>query len=169
MKFALPIIVLSMVVLACGRFGNSWNTVADNSPSPNSSPTPIVKAVDIPGLIGKSTDEVKKLVPVAPKSETPWLEYELPQGDLTIWYTKGKQTRISFTIRPVRMGSQSASGFSSPEKLGDLVGIDVHGKPVPPANGSFCTYKDVNINGKPREVTFSKIGESFNGVSLSFD
>jgi tricorn protease-like protein len=123
----------------------------------------------MPSLIDKSRDEVKKTMSVTPKSEDPWLEYDLPQGYLTVWYTKGKQSHLSFKLKPIQAGSQTVSGFATPEPLGDMVGIDVHGKPLPAANGSFYKYEGLKLNGKPRNVTFQKVGDVFSGVSIDFD
>jgi len=171
MKITLPVIVLVIAVLGCGRFGtgSGSNAGTNDAPKTNSTPAAPVKAFDMPSLVDKSRDEVKKIMNVTPKSEDPWLEYDLPQGYLTIWYTKGKQSHLSFDLKSIQVGSQTASGFASPEQLGDLVGIDVHGKPLPTENGGFYKYEGLNLNGKPRNVTFHKVGNGFSGVSVDFD
>ena len=102
---------------------------------------------------------------VAPKSEDPWLEWNLPQGDLTIQYTKEKPSSVDFSFKPVTIGDRTLSGLQSAEKLGEVVGIDMKGKTPKTSFESFDIYEYV-IQGKTVDVTFHKTPDTFNRVSI---
>ena len=161
MKIILPIVVLAIAVLGCGRFGAGSNAGNTTGQKANSAPAAAAKAVDMPSLVGKSPDEIKKIVGIEPRFETPYLAFELPQGTLTVDYMKGKQTTIGF---------EPTTGSDSAEKLGDMVGIDVHGKPESRGSGEFHFYDDLNANGKTlRQVSFRKVGDKFTNVSIDVE
>lgn len=172
MRTILPIFALLIAVLGCGLFRNDSKVASNNEPASTSSPTAPVKAVDMPSLIGKSRDEIKKIVPAQPKRESDlFVEWDLPQGNLEVNYHKGKQSRISFIFTPVSFGSQTISGFDSADKLGDLVGIDVHGKtPTSTVSDSFVTYEKLPLNGKPvKDVKFNIVSNRFTGVAINLE
>ena len=171
MKITLPIVVLTIAVLGCGRFGAGSNAGTNNGAKSNSTSAAAVKAVDMPSLVGKSPEEVKKIVGIEPRFETPYLAFELPQGTLTVDYMKGRQTTIGFELKAIQVGSQTATGFDSPDKLGDLVGIDLHGVPVPTPTGGFYFYDNVKASGGTplKRVSLHKTTDSFNQISIDLD
>jgi len=160
MRVILPAIVLTLVVLGCGRFGAGSNADS-NSAKSNSAPAS-AKAVDLPSLVGKSNDEIKTIVGIEPRFETPYLAFELPQGELTVDSMKGRQTSIGFKAK--------GGAFSTPDKLGDLVGIDLRGIPVPTPSGEFYFYDDVKTSrGTLKRVSLHKTGDSFDQISIDFN
>jgi hypothetical protein len=161
MRIILPLIVLMLVVLACGRFG-SGPGAGSNANRSNSAPTAAAKAVDMPSLVGRSNEEIKSIVGVEPKYETPYLAIELPQGELTVDSMKGKQTSIGFKPK--------GTAYATPDKLGDLVGIDLKGIPVPTSSGEYYFYDDVKTpKGTLKRVSLHKTGDSFDQISIDFD
>jgi len=161
MQIILPLIALMLAVLACGRFGAGSNADS-NSAKSNSAPPAVAKAVDLPGLVGKSNEEIKTIVGVEPRFETPYLAIELPQGELTVDSMKGRQTSIGFKAK--------GTGFATPDKLGDLVGIDLKGIPVPTSSGEYYFYDDVKTpRGTLKRVSLHKTGDSFDQISIDFD
>src|SRR5688572_21814958 len=66
MKLIFPVTVLFIAALACGRFGANSTANSNNASNANLKPAPPVKAVDVPAMIGKSGDEIKKMIPTAP-------------------------------------------------------------------------------------------------------
>lgn len=172
MRAILPIFALSIAVLGCGLFRNDSKVASNNEPAVTASPAAPAKAVDMPSLIGKSRDEIKKIVGVEPKAETdPFIEWYLPQGHLEVSYNnKGKQRRISFSFKPVSVGSQTISGFDSADKLGDLVGVDVHGKSPTSTISTFYIYEGLQLNGKAvKDVTFSTTSDQFDSVAINLE
>jgi hypothetical protein len=116
----------------------------------------------MPSLVGKSNDEIKAIVKVEPRFETPYLAFELPEGELTVDSMKGRQTSIGFKAK--------GPGFASPDKLGDLVGIDLHGLPAPASSGEYSFYDDVKSSrGILKRVSLHKTGNSFDQISIDLD
>ena len=161
MRITLPIILLTLAVLGCGRFGAGTET-GSNAAKTNAAPASAGKAVDMPSLVGKSPEDIKKIVGTEPRFETPYLSFDLPQGTLTVDYAKGKQTTIGFDAK--------APGFDSAEKLGDVVGIDVKGKTESNASGEYHYYEGLGAGGKALpQVTFHKAGDKFDHVSIDVE
>jgi hypothetical protein len=147
--------------MGCGRFGAGSNA-GSNAVKSNSAPATGTKAVDMPGLVGKSTEEIKTIVGVEPRFETPYLAFELPDGELTVDSMKGKQTSIGFKAK--------GPGFASADKLGDLVGIDLRGLPAPASSGEYSFYDDVKTSkGTLKRVSLHKTGDNFDQISIDLD
>lgn len=167
MKTTLPFLVLLLVcALGCNKFGpGTASTSNTNSANANAAPAKPVKVVDLPAMAGKSREDIKKLVPATPKNENPWLEYDLPEGYVTIQFTKEKSSDLSFRFNPKTIGSASISGTATADQMGSMTGIDVAGKTPKHTSQSFEGY-DYEVNGKKVEVTFQKLSNSYTGVSM---
>src|SRR5688572_33186686 len=108
MKNILPIVLLVVSLLGCNKSGPATASNANtNSANTNAAPAKPVKVIDMAGMVGKSRDEIKKMVSAAPKHEDPWLEYDLPEGYVTIQFTKEKPSDLSFRFNPRSVGSAS--------------------------------------------------------------
>ena len=162
MKRTLTIFVFTIALWGCVGSGAGSNASTINAPKVIS--TPLGKAVDLPGLADKSPDEIRNILGIAPKHETPYLVFVLPQGELTFYHENGKQITASFDLT----GPDGYTGLDSIEKLGDLVGIDVHGKPVPsPSYRGYYRYNNLSVNGRIlKQVSFSGVGGRFNHVAI---
>src|SRR5829696_1656877 len=95
-KNTLPFILLAICAIACGKFGSDTSSTANSAQANNSakaSSTP-VKQIDLPSLLGKSKEEVKKIVGSEPKAEMPEeLEWRISDKyDLDVNFDKGKAT-----------------------------------------------------------------------------
>ena len=166
MKNTLPFLLLVFCVLGCNKFGpNTSSTSNANSANANTAPAKPVKVVDMPAMVGKSRDEIKKMVAATPKHEDPWLEYELPEGDLTIQFTKAKPSDLSFRFKWISFGDASISGTDTADQLGTMTGINVSGKTPTYNTESFESY-DYEIGGKKTEVTFHKVSGKYSSVAI---
>lgn len=166
MKNTLPFLLLVICVLGCNKFGPDAATTSNsNAVNTNAAPAKPVKVVDLPAMVGKSRDEIKKMLDATPKHEEPWLEYSLPQGDLTIQFDKKKPSMLTFDFKAVSVGSATISGTDSADQLATMAGIDVTGKTPTYTSESFENY-DYDVGGKKAEVSFHKIGGKFSSVSL---
>lgn len=162
------------LVVGCGRFSGTDNLNTGSANSGNSgTQAPAVKAVDVPALIGKSIEDVKKSLG-PPKSELAGrLRWEYPQGELAVeplYEDKKKVGYFEFTAAMVSVGGQVAQGFASYDKLGDMIGIDTRGltpADIDEGETGSVTFEKVNLNGKNvDEVTFSKVSGSFKSVTV---
>src|SRR5438552_10427215 len=85
-----PILILLVSVLSCGRFGSS------NVAKPT-------QVVDIPAMIGKSRQEIREMVGIPPVEMSPSLPYldqwYLAEGVLYVNYDNGKLDGISYNLK----------------------------------------------------------------------
>lgn len=125
---ALLILLLSLV--SCKLF---------ESHADGPKPTQIV---DLPSFIGKSRDEITKMVGSTPSklsdTETDW---ELLEGTLSIRKEKGKPDNITYLIR------KPYYGFATPPEMAALVNIDVKPRKVNEGRG-WRSYDDISVSGK---------------------
>ena len=169
MKNTLPFLLLIILALGCNKFGPGATTTSNtNSANANSNAAPakIAKVVDLPATIGKTKDEIKKMVSATPKAEEPWLEYDLPEGYLTVQFTKQKPSSVSFRFKSISVGDASISGTDTADQLGTMTGIDVSGKTATFNTESFENY-DYDVGGKKAEVTFHKVSGKYSSGSIN--
>ena len=168
MKNTLPLLLLLLCVLACNKFGPDTTSSTANNSGNASAPAPkIAKLFDLPATIGKSKDEIKKMVTGTPKHEDPWLEYVLEEYELTFQFDKkGKASNATFTFKPIRIGNASISGLETAEQIGTMTGIDVKGKTPKSAGGLADTY-EMEIGGEKRDVHFYMVSERYNRVMIT--
>ncbi len=159
--------LLVISVLGCNKFGPDTSSTS-NSNSSNSSYTAtakIAKVVDLPATIGKSRDEIKKMINGTPKSEDPWLEYSLPEAELTFRFDKGKASHATFNFKAVSVGGSTVSGTDTAEQLGTMAGVDIKGK-SPTSTGGLADTYEVEIGGKKAQASFYHPGGNFNMVMI---
>ena len=167
MKNTLPLLILVLCVLACNKFGpDTTSSTSNNSANANSPAPKITKLVDLPATIGKSKDEIKKMVNGTPKHEDPWLEYSLPEYELTFKFDKGKASDATFTFKSISVGDASISGTETAEQIGTMAGVDVTGKTPKSVGGLADTY-EVEIGGKKRDVSFYKTAGKFSSIMIT--
>ena len=145
-----------LVVLGCGRFQSSTSTLNTNQQiAPTPTPLP-VKAVDLPAIFGKSVAEVKNMVNGKITYESAdTINYELPQGNLSIDTRKSVNKMIMFHLADNASGSNYLISARTPQELANFVGINVSGKTPTSDNDTFLSYED-NFNGSPVEITVMK-------------
>jgi hypothetical protein len=166
MKKTLPLFLLVVCLLGCSKFGPDAASISNsNSANSNAAPAKPVQVVNLPAMVGKSRDEIKKMVSATPKNENPWLEYDLPEAYVTIQFTKEKPSSLSFRFKSRAFGEASISGTGTADQLGTMAGIDVSGKTPRNTSQSFDNY-DYEIDGKKVEVTFEKLSNTYNAVSI---
>jgi hypothetical protein len=167
MKISLPFILLVVCVLGCNKFGPDTASTS-NSDAANVKPAPAapVKVVDLPAAMGKSADDIKKMIDGTPTHEDPWLEYSLPQAELTFMFDKQKKAKdATFKFKPVSFGGATLSGTGTAEQLGTMAGIDIKGK-TPNSTSSLADTYEQEIGGKKAEVVFYRTGDTFNTVMI---
>ena len=154
--------LLVIYVLGC----NSVTAPPSNLNLVNTNPAPDkpVKVVDLPSIIGKSRDEIKMMVRGVPTGDDP-LEYSFPQGKVTIQFTKDKPRSISFNFKTNSVGDSTVLGTDRADQLGDIVGIDVHGKTPNSINGPLYIYEQ-EIGGKKVRLVFKHGGGKFSSVII---
>jgi hypothetical protein len=171
MKTTLPFLLLLIFALGCGKFGPDSSTTSNSANSinanANAASPKIAKLFDLPATIGKSKDEIKKMVTGAPKHEDPWLEYVLPEYELTFRFDKnGKASDATFTFKPIRIGDASISGLETAQQIGTMAGVDVEGKTPKSAGGLADTY-EMEIGGKKTDVSFYKVMDRYHRVMIT--
>lgn len=155
-----------LCALACNKSGPATASTSNtNSTNSNTAPAKPVKVVDLPAMVGKSRDEIKKMISATPKHEDPWLEYDLPEGYVNIQFTKEKASDLSFRFNPRSIGSATISGTATADQMGTMAGIDVSGKTPKHTSESFEGY-EYEVGGKKVEVTFQKVSNAYSGVSM---
>lgn len=176
MTRSIPLLIIVAVVLGCNLFRGTTNT---NSGPANTAPERAKKLVDIPSLIGKPLDEVKKELgePAQKISDTihKWkFDQGGPRGDLTLYcdYRKpSKVERIGFSMETIYAEGYAFSGFPTYDKLGDTVGIDVRGKTPKSSDESetgSVKFEKIDLNGKNvDEIEFKKMLGSFTEVVVT--
>ena len=169
MKNTLPFLLLIILALGCNKFGpdtaSTSNTNSSNANS-NAAPAKIAKVVDLPATIGKTKDEIKAMITSTPKSDDPWLEYSLPEGDLTFMFNKQKKASdSSFRFKSISIGDASISGTDTAEQIGTMVGIDIKGK-TPSSTSSLADTYTQDIGGKKLECVFYHTGGKFDSVMI---
>ena len=169
MKNTLPFLLLFICVIGCSKFGpNSSSTSNSNSSNAAATSTPaaLKKVVDLPATLGKTKDEIKKMVSAAPKSEDPWLEYELPEASLTFMFDKGKANHSSLKFKSISFGGGSISGTETAEQLATMAGIDIKGK-APTSKTALGETYEQEIGGKKASITFYNTTGTYDSVIIS--
>jgi len=164
MKNTLPFLLLVICVLGCSKFGpdtaSTSNTSANNS-APKIEPK---KMIDVPSLLGKSTDEVKKIVGSEPKDESAYtVNWSVKDSyDLGVDLDKGKAKAVNFAL-------PGGLGADKPEQIAVLAGVDLAGKTPDFHTESFTSYKGLKVGSGTAEATFHQIGETFRSVRLEME
>lgn len=162
MRIALPVLVLMIAVLGCSRFSSTGAGANNSAASNTASAAKSGKVVDMPALVGKSPEQIKTIIGETPRFETPYLSFDLPQGSLTVDYMKNVQTTIGF--------ESSGPGLDSPDKLGDLVGIDLHGLPAPTPTDGIYFYREVKAGSKTLStVSLRSTDGKFKQISIDLN
>ena len=170
MKNTLPFLLLFVCLIGCSKSGsNSSSTPNANSLNTTASTAPAApkQIVDLPATFGKSKDEIKKVVNATPKSEDPWLEYDLPEASLTFMFDKsGKSNSCNFNFKSIRVGDASVSGTGTAEQLATMAGIDLKGK-SPTATSSLADNYEQEFGGKKVTVAVYKLQNAYNQIIVS--
>ena len=167
MKITLPFLLLVICVLGCNKFGpDNGSSSNSNAANRNAAPPKIAKLFDLSATIGKSKDEIKKMVSGTPTHEDPWLEYSLETYELTFKFDKGKAADATFTFKPVSIGNASISGTDTAEQLATMAGIDIKGKTPKSTTVLGDTY-ELEIGGKKVDVSLYKVQDKFNAVMIT--
>jgi hypothetical protein len=160
-----------MIALGCNKFGpNTTSTSNTNSASnTNAAPAKIAKVVDLPATIGKSKDDIKKMVNGTPTHEDPWLEYTLDLAQLTFMFGKTtKATNATLKFKSISFGDASISGTQTAEQLATMAGIDLKGK-APKSTSSLADTYEIEIGGKKAEAVIYHSNGKFDSVMIHAD
>ena len=161
MKNLLPFLLVVLCVGGCNRAGSDSNSTSNTAAANNSAKAPSkpVKQIDVPSLLGKTKDEVKKIVGSEPKAEMPEeLEWRITDKyDLDVNFDKGKAYKVHYT-----MPSGLAAG--TPEEMGGLIGVDLAGKKPDSDGGLAANFKAVSTPAGAAEVAVYKSGANYNAV-----
>lgn len=164
------ILTLVVVVAGCGGF-RSASDGAKSSPTPVSTPAQPKKVVDLPALLGKSRDEMVKIVGKEPKRESAglYIDWDVELGTVHVNYDiKKVPTRYNFSFQTQAVGSQLLMGTETPDQLAGMAGIDLQGK-TPTGTGMYPTIEGLTINGKTVKVVFGTVREKYNSVTIELE
>ena len=169
------LLLFCLVATGCGTSSTNSNVVSNNNTHPapsnttaqnNSTAAPVAghQSIDMASLIGKSRDELKKTIKATPSEDNEDLiSWNFPEGMLKANFSDGKQSQISFSFEPGKTGPSKSADFTTPEKLGDLVGVNVHEKTPSSSKGDFVDYGAMEIGGKKiKKIAFIKNSGVFN-------
>ena len=124
---AAVLVTLLLSITSCNRF---------NDPKPT-------QVVDLPSMIGKSREEITKMVGTPPnKEDSGVVEWELPEGRLSVRKNDGE---IGYSLK------QSYSGFASSKEMAELVNINVQSRKVNNGRG-LQYYEHISVNGKTLDL-----------------
>jgi len=102
--------------------------------------------VDLPSFIGKSHEEITKMVGSPPsKDSSTDTDWELPEGTLTVRKQKGDTDQITYLLK------KPFSGFASSPEMAALANIDITRRKVNEGRG-LHSYRDISVNGKTFDV-----------------
>jgi hypothetical protein len=132
------------------------------------------KDVDVPALFGKGRKEINTILGKPSFTLAYSDKWDFEAGSLSINYDTKKTDQVFFFNYEPKMivvGSQVAHGFANYEPLGDLTGIDVHGKTpssADPGDTAFTRFENMQMNGQNvHEVSFSKVSGKFTSVNIT--
>lgn len=127
------VLVIGLCVIGCGRFGGGSATGNNANANSNTEPSKAKMAVDITPLVGKSIDEIKKVLGPPSGELAGTFTWEFPQGDLNAVTdykdkTKNKVDYFQFDAKIFVVGDRAVQGYQDYERIGDLIGLDMRGK-----------------------------------------
>jgi hypothetical protein len=156
-------------VLACNKFGPDTSSQSNNSANANATPAKLAKVIDLPATIGKTKDEIKKMVNGTPTHEDPWLEYSLELAELTFMFGKtAKATDATLKFKSVSFGNASISGTDTAEQLATMAGIDLKGK-TPKSTSALADTYEIEVGGKKAEAVIYHSNGKFDTVMIHAD
>jgi len=106
------------------------------------------QAVDLPSMIGKSREEITKILGIPPyKDGSLGPVWELPEGHLTVFKKENGETDfISYRLK------ESYAGLVSPEEMAKLANIDVQRRKPREIYKGTRIYEDLSVNGKTLDL-----------------
>ena len=139
---AAVLVTLLLSITSCTRF---------NGPKP-------AQVVDLPSMIGKSREEITKMVGIPPsKVDSRHDEWELPEGTLSVSKNDGQ---IGYSLK------QSYSAFASSREMAELVNINVQSRKVNEGRG-WHSYDYISVNGKTFELLILREGRGYYDAIIS--
>lgn len=139
---AAVLVTLLLSITSCNRF---------NGPKPT-------QVVDLPSMIGKSPEEITKMVGIPPsKDDSGNVEWELPEGSLSVRKNDGQ---IGYSLK------QSYSGFASSKEMAGLVNIDVQTRKAIDGRG-LQSYEHISVNGKTFNLLVILGGQGYYSALIS--
>ena len=145
------LVTLLLSIISCDRF---------SSRSKGPKPTQVL---DLPSMIGKSRQEITKLVGVPPyKDDMMSVNWELPEGTLAVFKeTNGETDFISYSLK------KSYSGFVSSAEMAEVVNIDVQRRKPEVNRHGHHSYNHISVNGKTFHLVIDNEGGRFADVRIS--
>ena len=145
------LVTLLLCITSCNRLNGILH-----GPKPS-------QVVDLPSMIGKSSEEISKIVGVQPyKDDSMVVDWDLPEGRLAVFKEKNGDTSfISYSL------NEAYSGFASSAEMAALVNVDVQRqKPEEDRNGNH-SYKHVSASGKTFSLVIERNRSGFFDVRIS--
>ena len=145
------LVTLPLSIISCNRF---------NSRSKGAKPRQVV---NLPSMVGKSRQEITKMVGVPPyKDNSIGVDWELPEGTLSVFKEKtGETSFISYRLK------ESYSGFVSPDEMAKLVNIDVQHRNLYTGVHGVASYRDISVGGKTFDLALDKEGGRYPNARIS--
>lgn len=145
------LVTLLLSIISCDRFNGSSN---------GAKPTQVV---DLASMIGKSRQEITKMVGIPPyKDDSIAVQWELPEGTLAVFKEENGETSfISYRLK------KPYSGFVSSKEMAELVNIDVQRRKPEVNRHGHHSYNDISVNGKTFDLVIDNEGGRYADVRIS--
>ena len=145
------LVTLLLSIISCDRFNGSSN---------GAKPTQVV---DLPSVIGKSRQEITKMVGIPPyKDNSIVVQWELPEGTLSVFKEENGETDfISYALK------KPYSGFVSSREMAAVVNVDVQRRKPEVDRHGHHRYNYISVNGKTFDLAVDNEGGRFADVRIS--
>ena len=121
------------------------------------------QVVDLPAMIGKSRQEITKMVGIPPyKEHSPDAYWELPEGRLSV-FDNVKSPSINYNLKSYS-DFDPDRGVASPEEMAALVNIDIQGRQPEKIRDGVVAYRNLSVNGKTLDLYIKMSDKRYMGA-----
>jgi hypothetical protein len=116
------------------------------------------QVLDLPAMIGKSREEITKMVGSPPyKEDSPDAYWQLPEGRLSV-FDNVKNPAINYNLKSYSDFAPDR-GVASPAEMAALVHIDIQGRQPEKIRDGVVVYRNLSVNSKTLDL-YIKISEN---------
>ena len=124
------------------------------------------QVVDLPSMIGKSRQEITKMVGISPYEEhSPDAYWELPEGRLSV-FDNVKNLSINYNLKSYS-DFDPGRGVASPGEMAALVNIDIQGRQPEKIRDGVVAYRNLSVNGKTLDLYIKMSDKRYMGAWIA--
>ena len=143
------LVTLLLSIISCDRFD-----VRSNGAKPT-------QAVDLPSMIGKSRQEITKMVGISPyKDDSTVVDWVLPESRLSVFKVRNS---INYNLKSYS-DFDPDRGVASPEEMAALVNIDIQGRQPEKIRDGVVAYRSLSVNGKTLDLYIKMSDKRYMGA-----